>query len=196
MYLPGKKYMGNNIKTRLSLLVKKPKDYIYCLVTLWLLPLKYSSEDKLRIYPYDPESKIRAQELIDKINKLCPDLEIHLIGSVGLQIEGRGDIDLYAVAPSGELARTFSRIRSVYGKPVKTRKTFAEWKFRYSGYLAELHVASPDDREFHDQMLLFELLKNNHGYLDEYRNLKIRLNNCPMREYVSRRMEFFNRILA
>ena len=187
--------MTSNIKTEFSLFLKSPKDYISRLVILWLHPYKFPSKDKLQVFPYDPVSNIKARELMRKIMKLCPNLEIHLIGSIGLKIEGRGDIDLYAVTPSAILSETFSKITSVFGKPVKTGKTFSEWKFKYEGYPVELHVANPKDKDYYGQILLFNLLKNNREYLNEYRNLKIELNNRSMREYVSRRMVLFNKVL-
>ncbi len=187
--------MPSNIKTEFTRFFKNPRKYLYCLVLLWIHPYRFSVKETLKIYPYDPESNIRAQELIRKIKKLCPKLDLYLIGSIGMQIEGRGDIDLYAVTPSALLSETFSKIISVFGKPVKRGKTFGEWKFRYKGSPAELHVANPEDKDFNNQILLFNLLKNNPDYLIEYRNLKIELNNHPIREYVRRRMVFFNRIL-
>jgi len=187
--------MRSSIKTEFTEFFRNPKNFLSRLVILWLHPYKFPSKDILRVYPYDPESEIRARELMKKIMTLCPKLDIHLIGSIGLQIEGRGDIDLYAVTPFSEFVKTTQKIASVFGKPIKTGKTFGEWKFEFKGYPAELHVADPKDKDYYDQILLFNLLKNNHEYLNEYRNLKNKLNNRPMREYASKRMVLFNKVL-
>jgi len=180
--------MINLLKTHINLLLHSSKDYIYS--------FKYSDKESIKINPYDPKSSIIANNLMNEINKVCPLLKLYLIGSVGLRIEGRGDIDIYATAPLDKFKEAILKIATVFGKPVKIRKNQAEWKFKYNCFSVEIVLTNPQDKSFLKQIRLFNLLKNNKLYLREYRNLKNGLNNRSEKEYIRKRMEFFNRILS
>lgn len=172
----------------LKLFFQSPKDFLYS--------YKYSNKKFVEIYPFDPDSLTSAKGLMEKIKKECPDLHIYLIGSVGLGIDGRGDVDLYAATQLKKIPGVSEKISKLFGEPVKTRNTFIEWNFRHNGTEVELVLTDPNNEQFKKQIELFNLLKRNKKFLNEYKELKSRLKKYPEREYVRKRMEFFNRILS
>jgi len=180
--------MLQDFKKNITLFLQTPKDYLYS--------FKYSSKKKaIKINPFNPATYQRAEELMDEIKSLCPILNLYLIGSTGLQIEGMGDIDLYATATISEFEKVSEMISREFCEPSKVRKTFMEWKFDYKGVPVELNLRSPGDKYFQMQIFLFNLLKDNQVYLKEYRKLKRKMHEASRKEYTRNRMEFFNRIL-
>ena len=171
----------------LKLLFQRPKDFLYS--------FKYSKKKFIEIYPFDPNSLTHAKELIQKLKKECPFLNLYLIGSVGLGIDGLGDIDLYAAAPKNKFSLAEKIISRQFGKPLKMRNDFVEWNFKYNGTDVELKLTDPHDKQFVRQIKLFNLLKKK-KILNEYKKLKTDLGNSSEREYVRRKMEFFEKLLA
>jgi hypothetical protein len=180
--------MLNSIRTNFSLFVRSPMDYIYS--------FRYSNVEKIKIKPFNPKSLIAAEEIIKKLTILCPEINIILIGSVGLKIDGLGDIDLYACSLKSKLPLYYKNITKSYGQPVKVRIEYREWKFWYHGFVVELHLTDTNNRGFKNQVYLFNLIKNNQKYLNEYQKIKKMMNKHSMKEYILHRMEFFNRILS
>ena len=178
--------MFNSLKTNVALLMQSPKDYLYSFV--------YSDNSKVEIRRFDPRSVAAAEKLIKKLKRLCPGITVVLIGSVGLGIDGRGDIDLCACAAKTKLPVYYRRITKNFGKPVKIRSEFRQWEFERNGFPVELYLSNTKDQRFKEQVRLFNLLKNNPAYLREYQSIKRLMNHGSEREYVLRRMEFFNRI--
>ncbi len=117
-------------KTDLLLFLQTPVDYLYS--------FRYSDNNSVVINPYDPNSFIIAQEFMKKIKKKCPALCLYLIGSTGLQIAGRGDVDLYATTLCSEFPEIVPKISKIFGEPAKIRKKFIEWKTVHNGQAVEL----------------------------------------------------------
>ncbi|KKR09877.1 MAG: hypothetical protein UT39_C0026G0002 [Candidatus Woesebacteria bacterium GW2011_GWA1_39_21] len=180
--------MFNYLRTNLKLLLQSPKDYLYSFI--------YIGNETVKIKKFNPKHLVCANKLMQKIKKVCPDLTLYLIGSVALRIEGMGDIDLYASTPLDKFPQVSQCLTKLFGKPLKIRRRHIVWGFKYQHISTELELTDPDDKTLRTQLRLFNLLKNNPCYLQEYRTLKNNLNNHPQLDYVRKRMEFFNRILA
>lgn len=171
----------------LKLLIQSPKDYLY----------SYCYDNKtIRIMPFDMAVYRKGRILSGKIRRLCPRLRVNLIGSVGLKIEGEGDIDIYAGAKKAYLPEYYRKIGRVFGTPARIRPDYREWEFEYRGVPVELHVTDEDNSRYRKQIKLFRLLKNTPRYLEEYRGLKKSASGGSKRAYVRAKMELFNRITA
>lgn len=181
------KYFINNLLRNIKLFFTRPKDFLYS--------FKYSKKKFIEIYPFDSDSLTHAKQLINRLKKECPFLNLYLIGSVGLGIDGIGDIDLYASAPKEKYSTAVRVISNLFGEPSKERKACVEWNFKYSGTDVELKLTDPQNEEFRRQIKLFNLLKKK-KILNEYKKLKTDLENSSEREYIRRKMEFFEEVLA
>ncbi len=179
--------ISNNLKRDFRLLLINPKDFLYS--------YKYSTKKYVEIYPYNPDSLTNAKKLIKQLKNKCPFLRLYLIGSVGLGIDGMGDIDLYITAPRSKFEITQSTVTEMFGTPSKKRSVFVEWNFKYNKIDVELKLTDPQDSQFKRQITLFNLLKKKNN-LKEYIKLKKDLGNCSEREYIRSKMDFFERLLA
>lgn len=176
------------IPKSLGLLFQSPKDYLYSLFN--------TSDEIVKVKPYNPETRKLAFKVINKLKKSSPKLNVYLVGSIGLGISGRGDIDLFATCDHKTFNKTIPNISAIFGDPKKVRKKFAEWNFVFKNHKVQLVLIDPNSRRFINQMKLFNLLKYNHYLLKRYEKLKMKLDGLPEEEYVIRRMYFFNQIAS
>jgi hypothetical protein len=172
----------------LRLLLFSPREYLFNLFT--------PESSPIAIHPFSPVNLQTAEKIISHIRSLCPDLPVYLIGSTGLQISGRGDIDLYASAPSARIPSLSDQLSVYLGLPCKIRPKFREWCLKIDGYLVEFVLIDPQTMRFKKQIRLFNILKNHPDLLHEYENIKVSSVGLSSKEYEWRRMEFFNRILS
>lgn len=177
------------LSTNLKLLIQSPKDYLYSFVYIF-------NNKTIEIKKFNPKDLIIAKNLMKEIKTACPEITLYLIGSLPLKIEGRGDIDLYASVPRNRFGKVCECLSGLFTNPIKKRSSHIVWDFNYRGVKTELKLTSPGDKVLQRQLFQFYLLKNNSNYLNEYRRLKIELNGHPKLEYMRKRMEFFNRIIA
>lgn len=196
--------MISELRRNIKLLFHSPKDFIYS--------VKYSGKRSVKTYRFDPKIYLFAKKLMVKIRKEIPGLDLFLIGSTGLKIEGQKDIDLYATTLSNDIPAFTGKISKLFCEPSKRGSKFVQWYFEYDvnevshahkitgcpglGIMVSLVLTHPQNNVFKEQMRLFNLLKNNPVYLNEYRKLKRNLNGHSEKEYVRKRMEFFNHILS
>lgn len=170
----------------LQLFLSHPKDFIFS----WFS----QGQSKVKILPFNPKAREVGNQIVSQLKKACPGMPAYLIGSTGLEICGRGDIDIYATGDPRKFDVLAKSIEPILGKASKNRPTFIEWKTNISGFDVEVVLIDPDTNRFKNQFKLFNIFKNNPLLLKEYEQLKISSNNMPQREYILKRMEFFNRI--
>lgn len=173
----------HNLPLYLSLLMASPREFIYS----WL----FSPRAPIRIRPFNPRATRVADRLISQIKKLCPGLSIYFLGSSSLKIAGQGDIDLFLACPPQRLPAVRRVLTAEFGAPVKRSWHRTEWHFVFGRFPVELVVLSPQSRELHHQLKTFIAIKK---HLSEYELVKNNSDHLPAREYILRRMAFFNRI--
>jgi len=172
---------------RSMVLWSRPKDYLYS--------FRYSDKKTVQQKPFDPKAKKAAEELIEKIKQVCPELDTYLIGSLGFEILGQNDIDLYLIGVPSRRVVNEKKIEAIAGCAGRKSKDQTGWKFEYRGYPAEVILTGHNNRHFKEQLFLFEKIKHNKVLLEAYRALKKSLDGKSQREYTVERMIFFNRII-
>jgi GrpB-like predicted nucleotidyltransferase (UPF0157 family) len=178
--------MVNKLIRNLKLLIDSPKDFLFSCM--------YSDSEKVYQKKYNPRAKIAAENLITKLKRITPEVYFYLIGSTGLEIDGVGDIDMFATT-GDDLKRISTKYQELMGKPSKARRSFIKWNFKHMGFNVEFFLCRPSYKRFQRQIQLYNLLKSNPDYLREYVSLKENISGYSAKEYVRQRMCFFNRIL-
>jgi len=174
-------------KRYFKLLITNPRDFIYSVLC--------SSDKKTKLFEFNPKSLTIAQEIIKKIKSKINDSIITLVGSAGLQIPGRKEIDIVVETRKSSLKKNIKILTEIFGAPAKTRRTFAEWNFKYKGYYVELTLAVFFCKISGRMLYGYRLLKQNPKLRQKYIELKRKNKNAPEREYNIIRTEFFDNIL-
>ena len=177
----------NGILKDVILLLQSPKDYLYSFT--------YPTNRFVKIRPYKPSLQTTADKIINKIHKAAPNLKVYFVGSASFHISGQGDIDLVAKSKSKNFNKYLPVLTDIFGNPSKKRSKFIEWHFMYNKYNIELLLADPTSPNFKNELKIYKILKKNKKLLKEYEAIKKSLNGLPVREYIKRRMSFFNKIL-
>lgn len=175
------------IRRDVSLLLKSPVEYLYSFT--------YSTNKKVHIRPFNPRVGKTGEKLIANIRKVYPDLKTYFIGSAALGIPGQRDIDIMASCQRNDFDKYLDGLVLILGKPQKTRRTFIEWHLKKNNCTIDfLLIDTRNKSMFLNPLIEFDILKKDKKRLDEYIRLKKELNGFSEREYIKRRMEFFNRI--
>jgi len=178
--------MNEKLKRNIQLLFDSPRDFIFSHF--------YSETEKVYLKKYNPKAKIAAENLILKLKKITPETKVYLVGSTGLEIDGTGDIDIFATTKEN-LHKIAKKYLPLIGKPSKIRLDFIRWDFLYMGAPVELFLNHPDNKHFQEQLKLYKLLKENPKHLKEYNELKKKINGTSVKEYIRERMSFFNKLI-
>lgn len=155
-----------------------------------------SKTKKVRIFKYDKKSKDIADEIIGKINKSIPELEVKFIGSPALRISGQRDIDLYVLCPQKEFPKYLQKMMRLFDIPEIMSKESIKWSFNKSGFDVELYLTDPTTPQMQRQLKVFEILKNNSELLKEYEKLKESFNGKLYCAYQKAKYKFYNRVLS
>lgn len=174
------------LKRDLSLFFRDPKAYLYSFT--------FPSNSFISITPFDPKSQKYGRELVQKVKKVLPDLNIQFVGAASLGLpQGDGDIDLIASAKPQDFTRYLPKLNSVFGTPVKVRPDFVEWHCQYRGFAVELALADPESPIFTDPLDAYNLLNDHPDLLRAYSQLKLESNGVSQREYKRRKLDFFTK---
>lgn len=156
----------------------------------------FSKTKKVKIFAYDKKSKEITDEIIAKINKFIPELEVKFIGSPALGISGQKDIDLYIMCTQNKFPEYLQKMMQLFDIPEIMNKESIKWNFKKSGFDVELYLTDPATPEMQRQLKVFETLKNNSKLLKEYEKLKESFNGKSYRDYQKAKYDFYNRILG
>lgn len=154
-----------------------------------------SKTKKVKIFAYDKKSQEIADEIIGKINKSIPELEVKFIGSPALKISGQRDIDLYVFCHQNEFPKYLQKMMRLFDIPESMSKESIKWSFKKLGFDVELYLTDPTTPQMQRQLKVFEILKNNSELLKEYAKLKESLDGKSYCAYQKTKYEFYNRIL-
>jgi len=148
------------------------------------------------IKPFDLAAIQAAQQIINEIKVRLPDLEIFFGGATALEIAGQNDIDLNLLSIPGEYNMHFPVLVELFGQPAKSSPTLIKWEFVRNGFEVELYLTDRNSPELQRQIQVYNLLLHNTDYKKEYEQIKLACNGMSFREYMKRKYEFFNKILA
>lgn len=152
-------------------------------------------EKSVNVYPWDPNTEIIAEKIMQKAKQAATNLEVLFMGASALKIPGQNDIDIYMLCSSQDFDEHLLKLKEVFGEPIKTSPTSIKWEMDIEGFSVELYLTDPGTPQMHEQIRVYELLKDNPRLLEEYKQIKESANGMSMREYQRRKYEFYNRIL-
>lgn len=155
-----------------------------------------SSEKKVEIFPYNPETKNVFKIIKAEILSFLPECKVYHKGSTALGISGQGEIDLYIPVSEhdfnvilSDLVEHFGKASSIY--PL-SRARFVKY---FNNIKIEIFLINQDGDDWKNSEKFEFYLKNNKKYLKEYERLKQEYNGFSVREYYKNKIEFINKIL-
>jgi 8-oxo-dGTP diphosphatase len=160
--------------------------------------LRRIPEDKVaHVVPFDPRTQSTAKEVMVEVDSLLPGAEIIYIGSSKLGIAGENDIDLTIVG-GNHFDSYYKILKNYYGATSEEwlKDYYAKWEFVRNNFPVELHLIGQVTKDFQDQLDTQKILEGNADLRTEYEKLKLECNGLPWKEYLRRKYEFWNRILA
>jgi len=156
---------------------------------------KIPKDKKVKISPFDPKVTETAEEIINSIKRIYPNLETKHMGASALKISGQNDMDIYAFSDPSDFDKCLPGLIKFFGEPLHKHETFCEWKFKKEGLDVEFYLTAKDSETMKKQIASFEILKNNKNLVNEYQKLKESMNGKPFREYQEKKYEFYHKIL-
>ena len=157
--------------------------------------LKIPEDKKVKIFPYNPKAKEIVADIKRKILEEGIDLEVAHMGASALEISGQGDIDLYVLCKEEDFDAYTPRLEKLFGLRISDISIY-KWQLNIDGFEIEMYLTDPKTPSMKEQIDVFEKLKNNKELLKEYELIKLSADNLSFKEYMRRKYEFFNRILA
>jgi len=149
-----------------------------------------------KVKPFDKKAKITAEKIIAEIKAKIPELIVLFMGSTALEIAGQNDIDLHILSRPEEFSDYVPTLEKIFGKSNKTSPTLVKWELVRNGFDVELYLTDKNSAGLKEQEKTFELLQKNPDLKKEYEYIKTASNNLPFVEYMTKKYEFFNRILG
>lgn len=147
------------------------------------------------VKPYDEAIGRVAREIIDRVQKILPGLEVRHMGASALGISGQGDIDIYIFSDPTQFYKSEPLLTAEFGEPQNRRYDSILWDFEREGHPVELYLTDPDSLPMQKQIAVYEILKKSAKLREEYQTLKEDLNGATLREYQTKKYEFYHRIL-
>lgn len=155
------------------------------------------SESVFHLYPFDPNAQRLAEELIDKIHDITPELEVLFMGAVALGLPGKNDIDLDILCDASEVRVYTQKLTPLLGHPKETKSDLTSWESNLDGFEIDCILSDPKTSHVPLQQKRFEALKSDPALLNEYRQLKEECDGLPLAEYEKRKKAFFEtRVLS
>lgn len=157
-----------------------------------------SDEEKVRIFPYNPDSPKKFLRLKEKIQKGL-DIEVDIIhkGASGMKISGQGELDVYIPVEKGLFNKLIFPLEKILGK---ARSIYPLDRIRFVTYIDDMKAEVFLVNKYGDSWLrgvAFEKkLKNDPNKLESYQKLKEDGNGLSVRDYYRRKVEFINKILS
>jgi len=157
---------------------------------------KIPPDQIVRVQPYDAAIGSIAGEIIAQVQELLPGLEVRFMGASALEISGQGDIDIYVFSDPTEFNKHEPLLKSRFGEPETRRYDSISWKFEKQGHPVELFLTDPDSLPMQRQIAVYEILKKDANLREEYQRLKEELSGTTLREYQTKKYEFYHRLLS
>jgi hypothetical protein len=148
------------------------------------------------IQPYTQHQQEVADIIIAEVKSVSPDIDIRLLGAVGLKISGQGDLDMYMLCPAADFHHYLPGLIEKLGPPLHEHPESVEWGFTRDGIEVELYLTDPTSAPMQDQLKIYEILSTDEQLRLEYEKLKADANAKPFRDYQRAKYEFYNRLLA
>ncbi|MFZ1074833.1 MAG: hypothetical protein WAN50_00445 [Minisyncoccia bacterium] len=159
--------------------------------------LKYlqtiSDVDIVHVAPFDPGTQKTAASIMSQVRQAIPTAKIFYFGSSALGIAGENDIDL-GVIDAGEYGSCGRMLQGIFGEPIKVdeKQNTIRWEFVRSGFTIELFLSDVLAGRILEHINTHERLVTDENLRNAYEKLKQAADGLSKREYMKRKLEFFN----
>ena len=152
-----------------------------------------SDSGMVHLQPFNPMTQVIASEIISRIREALPSADVFYFGSSALGLFGENDIDL-GVIDAQEYVASGATLESLFGLPLKIdeKNHVVRWEFVQEGFLVELFLSDALAGRRREHLHNHELLQEDEQLRDAYQNLKRASVGLPKREYMKKKLEFFN----
>jgi hypothetical protein len=157
---------------------------------------KIDPTKKVFIHPFSPKVKETGDNIISKIKREFPNLEVVFLGTTALGISGQNDIDINVLVKPVDFDKYLPTFEKLFGKPLHIHNNFIEWNFNENGNEIELYLTNPEQDSLQRQLKVFNILKSDQILLKEYENMKSKFNGKSFHDYQKAKYEFYNKILG
>ncbi len=158
--------------------------------------LKTVPKDRItHVVDFDSKTQSTAQEIISEVQNLLPFVKIYYIGSSALGIAGENDLDITVMAENS-FDDSLRLLGEKYGTPEHENLTYVKWEFDRNGFPVELHLGAFMTPDLQEQLDTQKILENSSDLRLEYEQIKRACNGLPWVEYLTKKYEFWNRILG
>ncbi|HEV7423912.1 MAG TPA: GrpB family protein [Candidatus Paceibacterota bacterium] len=160
--------------------------------------LKTVPKDRItHVVDFDPKTQTTAQEIISEVQNVLPLVKIYYIGSSALGIAGENDIDLTIMAEAN-FDESLKILKESYGTPEheNPQTRYVKWEFARNSFPVELHLGAFMTPDLQEQLDTQKVLEGSVELRLEYEKIKRECNGLPWIEYLTRKYEFWNRILG
>jgi len=160
--------------------------------------LKTVPKDRItHVVDFDPKTQTTARKIISEVQASLPLVKIYYIGSSALGIAGENDLDITIMADS-DFDDSLKILKKSYGTPehenLQTR--YVKWKFIRNGFPVELHLGAFMTPDLQEQLDTQKILEDSKDLRLEYERIKRECNGLPWTDYLTRKYEFWNKILG
>lgn len=152
-------------------------------------------DKKVTFQPYNPDIKIIADDIINKIKKVLPKANIKFMGASALGISGQNDIDIYILEKPAMYNKYAPLLEKAFGNRVANISLY-EWTYIVNNHEVTIYLDDPAKESTLEQIKVFEILSNHHDLLKEYEDIKKEAAKLGMREYQRQKYEFYNNVLS
>lgn len=152
-------------------------------------------EKVFHLQPWAPETKIIANQIIQNVKQITPELEILFMGAAALELPGKNDIDLDIFCDVKDIKKYTNKLQPVLGEPKEATDNISAWNYHIDGFEIDLILSDPKISHVKNQRNVFEILKTNTKLLDDYKQLKIECDAIPYPQYKKRKIDFFENIV-
>jgi GrpB-like predicted nucleotidyltransferase (UPF0157 family) len=157
-----------------------------------------STEDTIRIVPYDPRCKVIYETVKKRIQKeFGTELPVEHHGASSLGISGQDEIDIFIPVVTERFTPLVGPLSKFLGVP---KSWYQNERVRFKIYedskKIDLFLVNSDHYSWIDTVVFERLLREKPELLDEYRLLKEDGDGLSVREYYRRKTEFINKVIS
>ncbi len=120
---------------------------------------KIPASKRVKIYLFDKKVQKIAENIIQSVKEIYPDLKVVYMGASALGIAGQKDLDIYAFSEPKDFNKYLPRLTKLFCKPKSKHETFIEWNFTRSGCSVEFYLTDLNSSTMKQQIKIFEILK-------------------------------------
>ena len=88
---------------------------------------KIPASKRVKIYLFDKKVQKIAENIIQSVKEIYPDLKVVYMGASALGIAGQKDLDIYAFSEPKDFNKYLPRLTKLFCKPKSKHETFIEW---------------------------------------------------------------------